>query len=124
MKILGADYVYYDVSDLKKSTEFYRDVLGLKLAAETDEFAEFDLGNVTLAIGSYGEEKPQKVKEGPSIALAVDDVAKALEYLKSKNVQITHNLIPTPVCEMAIITDLDGNQIVLHHRKDGTFGNH
>src|SRR4051812_46234248 len=107
MKILGADYIYYDVSDLKKSTIFYRDVLGLKSSFEGDEFSEFDLGNITLAIGSYAEEKPKKVKEGPSIALAVDDVAKALTYLKSKDVQVTHELIDTPVCHMAVITDLD-----------------
>jgi len=120
VKVLGVDYIYYDVTDLAKSIWFYQDILGLKLTNQTDEFAEFDLGNVTLAVGSYGEEKSAKVKEGPAAAFAVDDVAEAITYLKSKKVNVTHELIDTPVCHMAIIVDLDGNQIILHKRKDGT----
>jgi predicted enzyme related to lactoylglutathione lyase len=30
--------------------------------------------------------------------------------------------IETPVCFMAVVADPDGNQILIHHRKDGTFG--
>jgi hypothetical protein len=30
--------------------------------------------------------------------------------------------IETPVCFMAVVADPDANKILLHQRKDGTFG--
>lgn len=55
-------------------------------------------------------------------AVAVDDVKGALEYLKGKGVTINMELQDFNPCHMASISDPDGNEIVLHHRKDGTVG--
>jgi len=54
MKIRGADFCAYLVSDLKKSATFYRDILGLTQTEYREEWqwAEFDCGNVTLTL--YG----------------------------------------------------------------------
>jgi predicted enzyme related to lactoylglutathione lyase len=54
--------------------------------------------------------------------LAVDDVNKAIEYLKSKEVKVIEKPHETEVCFMATIADPDGNEIKLHQRKDGTVG--
>lgn len=123
MNIRGIDYVFYNVTNLKKSLAFYRDVLGLKVTDEQKQWAEFDTGNMTLAIGEYGASKDSKTeKNSASAALSVDDLKEAVAFLKEKNVKIQTEPMDFPNCAMAIIEDPDGNQIILHHRKDGTVG--
>jgi catechol 2,3-dioxygenase-like lactoylglutathione lyase family enzyme len=53
MKVKGIDFVFFRVSDLKRSVHFYEKVIGLK---KTNEYkgmwTEFDAGNVTIAVGT------------------------------------------------------------------------
>jgi catechol 2,3-dioxygenase-like lactoylglutathione lyase family enzyme len=60
MKIRGTDFVLYNVSDLHAAVIFYRDVLGLPLELCSDEWqwAEFNCGNVTLALHGGMEVEP------------------------------------------------------------------
>ena len=120
MTIRGIDYIYYEVSDVAKSKEFYRDVLGMKIGKESEggEWVEFDLGNLALGIGSYS----QGGAGGTMAALAIEDVGAACEELKAKGVPITMGPEEFPVCSMAVITDPDGNKLMLHARKDGSVG--
>lgn len=124
MTVRGVDYIYYEVSDGERSKEFYKNILGLKMSSESshsdseNQWVEFDLGNMTLGIGSYS----QGGAGGTMAALSVDNIAAAVEELKSKGVDVTMGPKDFPVCEMAIITDPDGNKLMLHHRKDGTVG--
>ncbi len=125
MKVLGTDFVIYQSSDLDKSMAFYRDVLGLKLEWHLEEvdWAEFAAPPTTLALWN-----PAKTTGAPAtagggaIALAVDDVAAAVEELKGKGVTVVAETMDSPVCEMAVIADPDGNKVMLHHRKDGSWG--
>ncbi len=124
MTIRGIDYIYYEVSDVVKAREFYKDVLGLKISSESSHsesessWIEFDLGNMTLGIGSYSQGGPG----GTMAAFAVDNVTSAVEELKVKGVPVTMGPEDFPVCEMAVITDPDGNKLMLHHRKDNSVG--
>jgi predicted enzyme related to lactoylglutathione lyase len=59
---------------------------------------------------------------GAAVALAVDDVRKAVAELKAKGVSIKAEPEETGVCFMATIVDPDGNEIILHHRRDGSAG--
>ena len=52
----------------------------------------------------------------------MEDVAAAVEELRGKNVPVAMEPIETPVCFMAVVEDPDGNRILLHQRKDGSFG--
>jgi len=119
MQIKGVDFVLYNVSDYKRAVAFYRDVLGLKLSEEYGGYwGEFSIGPITLAIRAGDP----VTKGGAVIALAVDDVKKAVEYLKTKKVMIIDEPHEGKVCFKATIADPDGNEIKLHHRKDGTIG--
>lgn len=125
MKPLGADFVYYEVSDLKKSVEFYRDTLGLRLLwmEEKYNWAEFDVPPTTLALYAPTPmlKRPPQTGGG-GIAIAVVSVEEAVEELKSKGVQVDFGPLETEVCHMAFFRDPDGNSVGLHHRKDGTVG--
>lgn len=124
MKVLAVDFIGYEVSDMDQAIAFYRDVLGLELISnEGGAFAEFNVPPTTLALYAPGvhESRPPRIGGG-AVALAVDDVAAAVEELKAKGVTVTFGPYESPVCHMAFILDPDGNSVGLHHRKDGTAG--
>jgi len=49
-------------------------------------------------------------------ALHVDDVASARKDLEAKGVEFLGETFDTGVCHMALFTDPDGNDLMLHHR--------
>jgi len=122
MAIRAIDFVSYDVVDIKRSIAFYRDILGLTLAAEAETWAEFDVAGVTLGLSTYGEKPVPGYKGGASVFLSVDDIEIEVERLKSAGVELFWGPEDTGACLMAGLTDPDGNRIFLHHRKDGTAG--
>ena len=124
MKPRAVDFVSYSVTDMDRSEAFYRDVLGLdvevargKPGTRAAGFMEFDAGGTTIGLIQQPESFPNAI-----VALAVEDVHAAVEELRGKGVPISMEPIETPVCFMAVVADPDGNQVLLHQRKDGTFG--
>ncbi len=119
MKIKGVDFVLYKVSDLKRALTFYEGVLGLELGEEYGGYrAEFAAGKTTFAVSSKGP----IAQGGATVAFAVDDVIKSVQQLKSKKVKVIEEPRETGMCFRATIADQDGNEIILHQRKDGTIG--
>ncbi len=126
MQVKAVDFVSYEVSDLQRSVVFYRDTVGLKLEMLHDDgdfqWAEFDLGNGTLALYPPQVFEGRDPVPGGMVYLAVDDVAKAVEHLKAQGVTVLYGPMETPVCFMGGFLDPDGNRMGLHQRKDGTVG--
>ncbi|HVU31832.1 MAG TPA: VOC family protein [Opitutaceae bacterium] len=122
MKILGTDFVMYHVSDLARAVEFYRDILGLPLTARSEEhhWAEFDCGNVTLALQAGPH--PARAGCGARIALAVDNIDAAYERLVAMHASVVQPPQDHGVCHAFDVRDPDGNLILLHCRADGTVG--
>lgn len=122
MRIRGTDFVMYLVSDLARAASFYRDVLGLSQKGYSEEWkwAEFDCGNITLALKA-GEKLPEVITGG-RIALAVDDIHLANEEMKKRGVRVVSEPHDYSVCWAMEILDPDGNVVILHKRADGTFG--
>lgn len=121
MKVRAIDFIVTVVSDADRAKAFYEGVLGLKSTGFGDEnWIEFDTHPV-----SFGLDAAPLITESPSktaVALAVDDVAAAVEELRQKGVTILAEPFESPVCFVAVIADPDGNPIYLHKRKDGTVG--
>lgn len=84
MKIRGTDFVMYVVSDLPRAAAFYRDTLGLaqEIYSEGDQWAEFNCGNVTLAL--KGGEKLTPGSTGNCVALPMDDIHATVRELRKK----------------------------------------
>lgn len=87
------DYVMVTVSDMRRSIEFYRDLLGIELKFESPEWTEFQTGATTLALHGGGipqEESRSAGKESPagrcSIGFNVNDLDRTCEELKTKGV--------------------------------------
>jgi len=124
MKIRGTDFVMFPVSNLADAARFYREVLGLpqELYSEEWQWAEFDCGNVTLAL--HGGQAPPAANAGGRLALAVDDIHGAYVELRQRGARVLHPPADHQVCWHLDVLDPDGNPLMLHHRADGTFGQH
>jgi predicted enzyme related to lactoylglutathione lyase len=116
--VTGVDFVAVPALDFDTSMKFYGDVLGLPFVKRWGEMpgAEYQAGNLTLAImdpTAFGQEfRPHSLP----IALQVDDVPKAREQLEAKGVRFVSDLIDSGVCHQAIFLDPAGNSLGLHHR--------
>ncbi len=109
------DFVGVPSTDSDRTRDFYVDTLGLR----TDDKAgyEFWIGGTCFAIWEPGrlgmEFVPQK---NAHPAIHVDDVAAARKELEAKGVEFNGEILDTGVCHMALFTDPDGNDLMLHNR--------
>lgn len=116
--VTGVDFVALPARDFDASVDFYGNVLGLPAGKRWGDMpgAEFQAGNLTLAImdpTAFGQEfRPHALP----IALQVDDVPAAREALEAQGVQFVSDLIDSGVCHQAIFLDPAGNSLGLHHR--------
>ncbi|HEV2207542.1 MAG TPA: VOC family protein [Verrucomicrobiae bacterium] len=106
------------VTDIKRARAFYEGVLGLKPTMESagGMWVEYDVGPNTFGIGCYGDVwKPST--DGTCVAFEVDDLDAEMTRLKSQGVPVHMDIMDTPVCRFAIVSDPDGNRILVHKRK-------
>jgi catechol 2,3-dioxygenase-like lactoylglutathione lyase family enzyme len=113
--IASLDFVAVPSQDAQRARRFYGEVLGLR----PDEKAEFEfwIGETCLSI--WEPEKlgmPFAPAKNGHLALHVDDVAAARQELEGKGVEFAGETFDTGVCHMALFTDPDGNDLMLHHR--------
>ncbi|MGH3137798.1 MAG: VOC family protein [Gaiellaceae bacterium] len=111
------DFVSVPVTDLERSTAFYRDVLGLEQTGQ-GAWPEFRLGeNVFLYLldpTNIGQEF--RGPHSAPIALRVADVEDARHELEGKDVRFHGETFDSGVCHMAHFSDPDGNVFMLHRR--------
>ena len=116
MIVERTDFVSVPVTDLERSTVWYRETLGLEQIGEQG-FPEFQLGeNVSLYLLDLT--RIGREFTGPhtaSIALRVPDVAAARTELIERGIEVA-DVYDTGVCHMAVLHDPDGNTLMLHRR--------
>jgi len=117
MNIRGTDFVMFQVTDMPKAVRFYGEILGLPQEVDTEDFAEFNGGNVTLSLIRAGE-----METGGTIAFAVDDVEAAYAELKDKGAHLEGEPVDHGCCKAVTVQDPDGNVVIIHCRADGTVG--
>jgi len=114
VEVERVDFVDVPTRNVERAIAFYRDVL--ELPQNPHEPAEFEAGNVTLALW---EPEQQGVEFGSGaahgIALRVADVAAARAELEARGVSFVGER-DSGVCKMAFFTDPDGNSLILHRR--------
>lgn len=116
MRVERADFVSVPVTDLDRSTRFYRDTLGLTQVPSPGLWPEFSLGNVSLyLVNPANMGRPFTGPHSAAIALRVPDVAAARAELEARGVEFQGDF-DTGVCNMAFFTDPDGNALMLHRR--------
>lgn len=108
------DFVAVPSTDADRSIDFYTNVLGLEKDKKTKY--EFWVDNTCFSIW-----EPEKMgmkfspQKNAHIALHVDDIDAAKKELESKGVKFFGDPYDTGVCKMAMFTDPDGNDLMLHN---------
>ena len=117
MIVERVDFVSVPVTDLERSTVFYRDTLGLEQIGE-GMWPEFQLGeNVSLYL--LDPTNMEQSFTGPNsspIALRVADVEETRRELEAKGIAFAGDTFDSGVCHMAHFSDPDGNVFMLHRR--------
>ena len=116
--VTGTDFVTVSAKDFDAAVDFYENTLGLPLSARYGQMpgAEFETGNLTIAVlQSEAFDMEPRTNNHP-IALRVDDVHAARAELESRGVRFIGETLDTGVCHMAPFQDSEGNTLLLHHR--------
>ena len=116
------DYIVVYVSDMQRSTAFYRDVLGLPMKFTSPGWTEFNTGSVTLALHRASDTRPSEQPGRPpagyaQLAFVVDDLQALYETLKAQDVHFS--LPPEKQVTgrtLAVMHDPDGFGITLQQR--------
>jgi predicted enzyme related to lactoylglutathione lyase len=122
IKVVEVAFTAYPVTDMARARAFYEGLLGLKpatIAGPTPEmqWVEYEIGPHTLALSNLAPDwKPNP--DGGCAGLEVADFDHAISELRAAGTVFRVEPFPTPVCQMAVITDPDGNSIVIHRRHD------
>jgi predicted enzyme related to lactoylglutathione lyase len=109
------DFVGVPSRDADRSRGFYVETLGLR----PDEHARYEFWAGGTCFGIWEPEKmgmefaPQR--NAPP-ALHVEDVEAARRELEAKGVEFHGETLDTGVCHMAMFSDPDGNDLMLHRR--------
>jgi lactoylglutathione lyase len=98
------------VSDMKRSTSFYRDTLGMELKEQSKSWTEFSKRGTVLALHPA---KKKKVKKSNSmlVGFSVSDFDDVVGSLKKKKVKFYKKPTQEPFGKHAIIQDPDGHLI-------------
>lgn len=111
----GLDFVGVPSTDPDRSRAFYIDTLGLR----PDEKSDYEFWIGETCFGIWEPERmgtPFAPQKNAHPAIHVDDVAAAKAELEAKGVEFAGEVFDTGVCHMALFTDPDGNDLMLHHR--------
>jgi predicted enzyme related to lactoylglutathione lyase len=115
-KIRGLDFIGVPSQDPDRSIKFYTETLGLR----PDKKAKYEFWVGDTCFGIWEPEKigmtfmPQK---NAHIALGVVNVKEARKELEDKGIVFSGETINNnDVCYMALFTDPDGNDLMLHQR--------
>jgi catechol 2,3-dioxygenase-like lactoylglutathione lyase family enzyme len=109
------DFVAIPSTDSERTRRFYVETLGLR----PDEHGQFEFWAGETCLGIWEPARlgmefvPQK---NGHLALHVDDVDARRSDLEQKGVNFSGETLDTGVCKMALFTDPDGNDLMLHHR--------
>jgi catechol 2,3-dioxygenase-like lactoylglutathione lyase family enzyme len=123
LKISKIDHVSINVTDIKKSLDFYGRVLGLK-QLQTVDCGDFDITYFSLPDGSrlelfdyHGKNRNTPHEESDAglrhIAFEVEDVAAHEKFLKAEGVEITLSTCELPNLGARVLLFLDPNWVTL-----------
>jgi catechol 2,3-dioxygenase-like lactoylglutathione lyase family enzyme len=107
------DAIILLVSDMQKSIDFYKDVLGLPLKKQTRDWTEFFMKGTKLALHPMNEKLKSKMssKVGILIGFMVMDMDETSKILHEKGVKFVKEPKEEAFGKHAIIEDPDGYMI-------------
>ncbi len=115
MKYHGPIWLGLFVEDLQASIRFYKDVMGLHLLGEGDDWAHFDSGNGSLlelfSGGKASLEPKMPNQQSITVGFRVEDLDSSIAELKRKGVRFMGDIGEYEGTRWAHFSDPEGNQL-------------
>jgi catechol 2,3-dioxygenase-like lactoylglutathione lyase family enzyme len=100
--------IWYQVQDLERARDFYKDKLGFTETYTDDDWAKLERGEMQIALAE-GEPQP----EGPVASVDVEDVKSEADRLRSDEVEVGTVLELHDEVRVVDVYDPDGNRLQL-----------
>jgi predicted enzyme related to lactoylglutathione lyase len=121
--IKGVHDIYYNVADMNRAVAFYRDVLNMKVAHESEHWTSMDCEGVMIGLHwTEGGDVPTLPRDshgahcGGTLTLQSDDVVADKAILEKAGSKILGEM-DAPWGHMLIFEDPDGNVLKLQNPK-------
>jgi catechol 2,3-dioxygenase-like lactoylglutathione lyase family enzyme len=102
------------VRDMQRAVDFYRDVLGLELAFESEHWTTFRTGDCTLALHATTRREPGTGEPNPTFLVADADAER--NRLVAAGVEVTEIREPAPGVKVFDVHDPDGNRFSIESK--------
>lgn len=119
------DHIELVTADPERAARFYTEVLGFRVRERVSvpgglQLTYLDLGGTTVELMCYSGTKVDPAPTAEHLgyrmmALEVEDMQQALDYLKARGIEPVWGPITRPAYARAEIRDPDGNHIELRH---------
>jgi catechol 2,3-dioxygenase-like lactoylglutathione lyase family enzyme len=100
--------IWYQVQDLERARDFYKDKLGFTETYTDDDWAKLERGEMQIALAE-GDPQP----EGPVASVDVEDVKSEADRLRSDQVEVGTVLELHDEVRVVDVYDPDGNRLQL-----------
>ena len=110
-------FVHYETENLDRALKFYKDVLGLTLRVQNEEWIEFDVGGQRLAlrkVDTLTRQPDAPRPTGAMVWLEARPIEQAIAHLKKNKIQFFNELAIFAYGKTATFADPDGNSIGLY----------
>jgi predicted enzyme related to lactoylglutathione lyase len=109
----GVSVIWFPVSDVGRSVDFYRDTLGLQVRDQQDQWAELVADGLTIGLNSHEEDS--RAQGGGVLALRPKGgIDAAVQELESRGVTFVGAVSEHPWGRVATFKDPDGNDLQLY----------
>jgi len=117
MNIKRVSNVILAVQDMKKSLQFYHEVLGMPIKNQRDNWIDLgQSGGSLLSLHPAEDDEPHSgtsIHNGVLVGLIVGDIKSAVEELKTKDVKIYREIQIKGAGKNAVVADPDNYMISL-----------
>ena len=120
MLLEGLHHISFGSSDLKRSVEFYTEVLGLEVLEEGEQHVLLSQDPIAIRLNLIPGHKSKITNPGElslSFILDVDDFTNAVQELEENDIEILTGPVGIEGGESLLIADPDGNLIELFYRE-------
>ena len=108
--ITGVQDVYHEVQDMRRALAFYRDLLGLRVTDESEDWSAFDVGGVRVGLDSTeGKPTPKRA----ILTFKTTDIRADVKRLRAEGVKFVSEIGDYPWGSVVVFGDSEGNLLKL-----------